>query len=138
MAARRCSLCGIGYPDEWGFRKCLIHEEDTWLDNKSEPDPDWKQRAERIVANMRRDAEVTESIPTLEVRVIHADGQLWIDSRDVIRAGIRYRLEPDTLVRVGAQHFEIQAYSASRRAYLVEPFSMELTDDDLARFLDGS
>lgn len=138
MAARRCSLCGIGYPDQWGFRVCPLHEEETWVDNKSDPDPDWKQRAERLALQMKRDAEVAESIPALDVRVIHADGQLWIDSRDVIRAGVRYRLEPDTLVRVGAQHFEIQAYSASRRAYLVEPFSMELTDDDLARFLDGA
>jgi hypothetical protein len=137
VASKRCSLCGIGYPPDWKFNKCPIHETETWLDNKSDPDPDWAARAERLVRQMERDAAIAALIPTIEAKVVHADGQLWVSSHDVIRAGIRHRLPADAIIRIGQQHFEIQGYSDSRRAYLVEVFSMELSAEDLRRLADG-
>lgn len=134
MTALRCSLCGIGYPYEpYRFSKCPIHDEPTWLDSKSEPDEAWLERSARIQRHMELDAQVAEAIPVIEAKVVHADGQLWVSSHDVIRSGIRFQLQPDDLIRIGQQHFEIQAYSDSLRAYLVEAFSMELSDEDLGR-----
>ncbi len=110
-----------------------FHKEETWLDSKSEPDPDWKERGARLVRQMEHDAAVAELIPVIDTHVQLIDGQLWISSWDVINSGIRNRLRADDLVKVGVQVFEIQGYDEPRRRYLVQAFSMTLSDEDLER-----
>lgn len=133
MAALRCSLCGIGYPAQaYKFAKCPVHGEPTWRDNSSEPDENWAARAEYLIQSHELENQVKEIIPTIETKVVLRDGLYFIDSRDVVRAGIGHRLTDTDLIQVGAQVFEIRGYIYAERAYLVRPFSMELNDEDLA------
>ena len=130
MGARRCTLCGISYPDEYKFNKCPVHGDPTQF-IQADVDEDWEARLGFLVRQRELDEIDSELIPIIEAQVKHKDGLLWVSSHDVIRSGIRYRLPADALIRIGQQVFEIQAYSDSRRAYLVEAFSMTLTDEDL-------
>ena len=138
MAARRCSLCGISYPDNYRFQKCPVHGEATDYFNNVDPDENWEWLATAVQRGIALNAQDDELIPTLhDVAVTTSGGQLFISSHDVIRAGIRHRLQPLELVRIGQQVFEIQGYIDATRDYWVRSFSMELSEADLRRLADG-
>lgn len=49
MSARRCSLCGINYPDKPEFRECPVHEgNQTWHMARQEPDEFWDWKATEL------------------------------------------------------------------------------------------
>lgn len=135
--ARRCTTCGISYPDTYNFQKCPLHDEPTDRIQDSH-DEDWAARLHFLKVQLDLAEMDAELIHLVEGKVTLADGVYWLSSHDVIRSGVRHRLEPDALVKVGQQVFEIQAYSYARRAYIVEPFSMALTDDEIAELLRGA
>lgn len=134
--SRRCTLCGISYPDAWTFTKCPIHDEPTSRIQDA-ADEDWERKVALLKYRLTRENEEGELIPAVAGKITVDGDQLWLSSHDVIRAGISHRLEPDALVRVGQQVFEVQAYSYTRRAYLVKTFSMTVTEEDLEELLGG-
>jgi hypothetical protein len=131
---RRCTLCGISFPDEWRFSKCPFHDEDTSR-IRAEHDPDWQTRLAMLVTNRRLDEMDADLIPKIDGQVRHQAGQLWIHSWDVVGSGVRNRLRDGDLVKVGRQVFEVLGYAEPTRLYLVRPFATEVTDEDITELL---
>ena len=137
MPARRCSTCGINYPVDYRFQQCPIHKEGTDFFQGLEVDEDWEQRALRLREHLALQALDAELIPVVETTVRLRDGNYWIHAWDVIDSGVRHRLNEGELIQVGKQTFEVLAYVEAQREYLVEPFSLELSDEDLRKLADG-
>jgi hypothetical protein len=135
--ARRCTLCGISFPDEYRFSRCPLHEEATSR-IQAEHDPDWVDRLAFLVIQRRLSEMDAELIPVVDAQVAHDSGQLWIHAWDVIRSGLRNRLRDGDLVKVGVRVFEILDYVESRRRYLVRAFRTEVTDEDITELLRGA
>ena len=132
MAGRRCVLHGT-FPAEYRFSDCPVCGERTSYADNIEPDENWAENIERHRKRIAEAEEEVELIPTLEnVKVMVEAGQFYIDSRDAIRAGFQDRLRPSELVRIGKQVFEVLHYSYEKRRYLVQVFSLTLTDEQLA------
>ncbi len=136
MAARRCTLCGISYPDEYKFYKCPFHAETTAFINNDGPDEDWDVRLNFLVRQRERDERDSELIPEIDGPVELYAGQLWIHSWDVIDSGIRYRLKDGDLVKVG-RVFEVIGYVDARRSYIVRAFDTEVMDEAITELLRG-
>lgn len=137
MASDRCSLCGLNYPVT-GYQpgKCKIHEDEQLSRIQADPDPDWEIRAKKLKERLDFEAEAREAVQPVEGKIVTADDQLWISTWDVA-SSVRHQLNEGTLIQVGKQVFEILHYDYDGRRYLVRAFSMELTDDDLARLAGG-
>jgi hypothetical protein len=135
--ARRCSTHAINFPNYHQFDHCPVCGNLTFLLSKSQPDDDWAERATALQEEgltVYVDLEEPEGIITLtKVKVVMRDDHYFIDSRDVVRSDVRHRLNPDDVVRIGHQLFEILGYSYTRREYLIEPLGV--TDEGLAEFI---
>lgn len=137
MAACRCSTCGIDYPGDEGIfagpcSTCIVCGEPTSRFAYEPFDPDWDQKVKSLLED-RKDAERTaELIPVVKANVRVENGQLWVLSWDVFKV-VRRRLCEGDLFRIGQQTFEVVGYVDERREYVVRPFSMTLSEEDLSR-----
>lgn len=87
MAAKRCALCGINYPNITEFSTCPLHGEETAY-VKAEPDANWKEALARIKAQLDKADELARPVPlvhTVEPYVEH--GLLWLDHGTLMQAG---------------------------------------------------
>jgi len=60
MSARKCSMCGICYPDKSAHSKCVCGEKTDPV-GSSNPHDDWKQRAFEVYYR-QRDDQVTQGL----------------------------------------------------------------------------
>lgn len=89
MAARRCTLCGVSYPDMAQFAKCPLHGEDTSRITR-EPDPDWKEVLERLKAQADRAEEISRPVPLVHgIEPYTEHGLLWLDQGTLMDARLR-------------------------------------------------
>jgi hypothetical protein len=139
VAAQRCSIDGINFPAENQYVICPVCGEKTSYFYDQEPDEDYQWKA-TLLLEQHEDAEVEPlEIPTVsaDVRVKLESGALWIHAWDLYHAGQRDKLAQDDLIQVGKQTFEILEYVEPRREYLVRPFSLTLSDEDLRKLAGG-
>jgi hypothetical protein len=133
--ARRCSTHGINFPNYHQFDVCPVCDNPTFLVSSGRPDSDWSDRATALLEEAVPDSAEAEGIINLmKVKVVLRDDHYFIDSRDVVRSDVRHRLNPDDVVRIGKQLFEIVGYLYARREYLIEPLGV--TDEGLQELLD--
>jgi len=138
MSARRCSTDGINFPTDYEFNKCPVCGEDTdWVGN-ADPDEDHAEKVESLLRHLELSGLGMDDVLKADVPVKSEGDSLWLHSWDLINAGIWHRLQPDDLVQVGKQTFEVICYVDERREYCVRAFSMTLSDEDLQRLADGS
>jgi len=131
-SSRRCSLDGISYPDEWRYNKCLVCGDDTDRIGDSKPDEDWADKVAALKEHLESGEPLAKPIiPIIETKVRFDGGHYWVSSWDVF-AKLYERLAPTDLIQVGQQTFEILAYVHENREYTVRPFSLTLSDEDLA------
>jgi hypothetical protein len=135
VAGRRCLLHGT-FPSATEFGVCPVCGNGTDYIANIDPDENWESNAARMREWLDAGAEPVPDIPILKdgkhIRV-RFDGQYWLHSWDVVRGGLGHRLTETDLVQVGKQTFEVLAYVDERREYLVRPFSLELTDEDMRK-----
>jgi len=138
MPARRCSIDGINYPTDGigSFYKCPICGETTSY-IQADPDEDWEFKVAVLSEHLEQAAAERPDIPVVDVPVRYHEGVYLIHAWDLYHAGHRDPLRPFDLIQVGKQVFEAIGYSKEQRAYLVQPFSLELSNDDLGRLADG-
>jgi hypothetical protein len=136
MATRRCSLDGINYPMTYQFTKCLVCGEDTLFLSNDEEDEDWKERAARALEHIKNGTTPMPDIKVIDGKVRFDGEQYWIHGWDIF-PHFQSRLKETDLIQIGLQVFEILAYVHNQREYLVRPFSMTLSDDDLHRLAGG-
>ena len=136
MAARRCSIDGISYPADYSFNKCLICGETTSY-IQADPDEDWEFKVALLSEHLEQAATERPEIPVVDVPVQYHQGAYFIHAWELYHAGHRDPLLPSALIQVGKQVFETIGYSKEQRMYLVRPFSLELSNDDLRRLVDG-
>lgn len=126
MSARRCSLCGISFPNLQTFIVCPIHEENTQLAHNVEPDEDWQAQFERRKKQADRDSEVNDRIfPFVRgVPVIEEDGRYFVDQTALQLAGVRLsRMQPDQFYLFELEDgwiYETQGWDDSNRRWWVE------------------
>lgn len=126
MAANRCSTCGINYPLGLGYCECC-GEPNRPVSN-AQPHEDWEERVEEIERQQQLAEVERPLIPILDVRVYMRGDHFFISSWDVVSAGVKYLLEPDTLIQVGKQVFEVGGYSRARREYWLLLFDSTASD----------
>jgi len=143
VAARRCSIHGIDYPfHQFHCPVCRAAglEDSTQYFSDVEPHDDWKEQCRRLVNSIEeekeREAESARLIPVVTAQVHVRDGQMWVSAWDVFPI-TQKQLNDGDLFRVGQQVFEVLSYIHRRREYLVRPFSMTLSEEDLRRLADG-
>lgn len=109
MAARRCSLCGINYPNTYQFQKCPVHtDETTSFFSDLTVDENWEWAATALMARAKEAATEHAGIAIIPLEPRPIIGNLYgLDSRDVIRVGAR--------LTVGA-FFEIPSVPGQRDA----------------------
>jgi hypothetical protein len=113
---------------------CPVCNTQTAYISDDEPDENWAANILRFKENQETDSSPVEEIPTLDGAKVTLDhDQYFIHTWDVVAGGIGHRLQDTDLVRVGKQVFEILSYSYEDRRYLVQPFSTELTEEDLSK-----
>ena len=61
--------------------------------------------------------------------------RLYVSQWDVFEALHRH-LEPHELIRIGADPYEVLAHDVQHRRYWVRPFSLQLSEGDLARLVE--
>lgn len=130
MAGRKCAECDIVYPPDFRFDKCPLHGTSTTWGPHLVQDELWEWKAEQIRQTEER-AKPARIPPLADVTPVQDEqGQWWIASADLIRAGIHSRLEDLSVIELPSVDdpeapceclWEIQAYSESRRAYWVRP-----------------
>jgi len=128
MSAARCSQCSINYPASWmncrACRGALFQATDLM------PDPDWQMASDRVRAELAAAAEWAEATPTITTTIKESQGHLTISSHDVVRAGIRHRLPPETVLVIAhpdsgaTEHVEVLGYSYRNRCYWVRRFAV--------------
>ena len=132
MAARRCLLHG-SFPDQFRFWKCPVCSETTDYISNDEPDEFWEQNIARYLEHLEQADTPAPDIPVLDgAKVVMEGEQYFISTWDVVTGGARHRLRFEDLVQVGKQVFEILEYRYEERRYLVQPFSVTLSDEDLS------
>ena len=137
MAARRCSDCGINYPVR-GHVKCDGCGSKTDLISNATVSENWREEAETVRTQLEEAAQQVEKIPKLKIKLYERDGFFFISSWDVINAGLRHTLVPDTLLRIvksddDVRLFEVAGYSRDRREYWLVPVEEvhEFAEDDV-------
>jgi hypothetical protein len=134
--SRRCSVDGISYPNEFKFQTCPVCGEATSFVSNDTPDEDWQWKATLLLEQQEQAATPAPEIPTVDaaqVPVKFDSGAYWIHYWDLYWAGLRVKLQPLDLVRVGEQVFEVLEYVESLRQFLVRPFSLTLSQEELAQ-----
>ena len=139
MAMRACTHCGINYPTEDMFRQCPACGELTVYSTWGGAEPNWRGRMEAVAARLQQiEQEKLYEPPHVDVSrgiiEVDPDGLQWLDSREVIRAGVTVRLDeaPGGIVTIGPStaindddpdenFYEVIAYSPERRAYWIKP-----------------
>jgi len=126
VPARRCSLCGINYPNIPQFYKCPIHDEATqWFANV-EPDKDWQGNHERLDKQIKFSTENHDrAFPIVRgVVAVEEDGRYFVDQTEMQRAGVRLsRMQPDQFYLFELEDgwvYETQGWAESRRMWWVE------------------
>jgi hypothetical protein len=119
------------------FEKCPVHGDKTDYFSNEEPDENWAEASKRLNDWLTRVEQDGTDIPQVETKVVFRDDQYYVHAWDVWPVA-RRRLNDSDLLRVGQQVFEVLGYVERDRQYLVRPFSMELSDEDLRRLADGS
>lgn len=140
MAARRCSDCGINYPNRAPFLSgvCPVHLTTLNYFPSTEPDEDWAEemsRRQELTASTKDPSGLStldELLTTIETRVLAEHGHLFVSAWDVYHE-TRSRLRPGDLFRVGAQTFEVLEYLEEPRRYWVRAFETELSEETLRR-----
>ncbi len=130
MAARRCSMCGISYPDEYPFLKCHVCEEKTDHISNDKEDPNWQA----LVTWKRRVAweatQVAGAIPgpsdDSPLSIFEQDGLFWVPDGDLRRADICPPSDRRMfLFRAHGHIWEAQGYDNKRRRWWVEEVALE-------------
>jgi hypothetical protein len=100
VPARRCTLCGINYPNDIEFQKCPVHtDESTIFATDIDIDPDWEWRSTTLLAQLRPADDPL--IPFARDVPIRMDGdQLFVSIHDVIRAGLHKKLHAGDIIRL--------------------------------------
>ena len=130
MAARRCSLCGINYPNQYQFQKCPVHDEPTNYFSDLTVDENWQWAATALMAKAKEAAAEHEGITILPLEPKPLIGGLYsLDSRDVIRVGARLVVgmvfeipsEPGQRDAPCDCLWEVLGYHDGDRLWIVEP-----------------
>jgi hypothetical protein len=126
VAARRCSSCGISYPNISQFTTCPIHDELTSYLGNSDADEDWQVNYERLSKQAVRAAEVNERVfPLIRgVSVVEEDGRYFVDNAKLHQAGVRFsRMQPDQFYLFELEDgwiYETQGFDDPRRRWWVD------------------
>ena len=133
MAARRCTSCGINYPNEARFAKCPVHETNTHWQPMVNPDEHWDWKAEAIrlrIAQVEREEEVIPGVP-IQPRQ-DEDGLYWLDRHELIRQGFQRQLRDEEVFETRVEGklrqddpcnclWEVLGWRESTREYWVRP-----------------
>ena len=64
-------------------------------------------------------------------------GRRWVNEEQLSRAGYR-DFRKITLLKVdGEEFYDVVGYSEKRKAFWVEPISLELNDEEVSAFVEG-
>lgn len=131
MPTFRCSTCGINYPPSQQFGVCPIHEsQNAWFPSR-DPDDDWEWQATAVMMGVNR-AEPPEIPLKVNVTVHKTPEGYWINSHDLIRAGVHERLPTFYVLEIPTGElkpkdhpcdcmWEVMGYRESSREYWVRP-----------------
>lgn len=116
MAARRCSICGINFPLRTGFKTCPVCGESCHVIRNDGPHDDWEERI-----GILQELETTEAAlgtPATFDIPIAAHGHVYlVSSWDICRSGYCSHLEPDQIIVVNDEFYEVCGYVEKRREY---------------------
>src|SRR5690242_17311313 len=82
-------MCGINYPVHPDLRVCQIHGIPTDAFSDQEPDQDWREKAQKLAAELRAQDEDRPFPRVTDVPITEEDGRLWVTQSDLVRAGFR-------------------------------------------------
>jgi hypothetical protein len=135
MAARRCSVDGVSYPDNFRHETCPICGERTHYISNATPDEDWEWKVERALAAQAQAEALTEPIPRLTkpVKFIEENGQVFVAQSDLIRAGLRKGIDQSFWVFTDHEGrlWEAQGWDEPRRRWWVE--ELALREEEIPR-----
>ena len=64
-------------------------------------------------------------------------GRRWINEEQIARAGYEDFHQIDLIAVDGTEFFDVVGYSEKRKAFWVEPISLELNDEEVNAFVEG-
>lgn len=134
MPARRCAINSINFPTDYRFNVCPVCGESTEYIVSRDADEDWATQV-AWAQEQTASEHAEDEIPSVNARVVVRGDNYFIHAWDIYHAGLRHTLKEGTLLRVGQQVFEVTG--RVDREYLVRPFSMTLSDEDLAKLASG-
>lgn len=119
-------MCGLNFPFLAQFAVCPIHGEPTKVYEEAEPSENWMPRFEALKKRAEEDGLVIERAYPLahEVAVIEEGEQLFLDQRDLQRAGTRLsRMKDDQFYLIELDDgwvYETQGFDFPNRRWWVE------------------
>lgn len=127
-------MCGITFPPYMSV--CRGCDEETAYFSNVNPDPDWQ---EQVAAIKRERGDERPVIPEIKgVVTCGNDGEFFIKVEHVVDSGIYDELAPDTIVKIGWQHFVILGLVGKAQEYWMRLWEMQPTDDDMAWLAEQS
>ena len=135
MAARRCSIDGISFPNDFRHEHCPVCSERTSYISNDEPDPDWREKVVNLLERRKQAEALTEDIPRLTraVNILEENGRFFVAQSDLINAGLRKGIDQSLWVFIDQEDrlWEAQGWDEPRRRWWVEELAVR--DEEIPR-----
>jgi hypothetical protein len=137
VAARRCSVDGISFPDSTAYTTCPVCSQGTSYISNDSPDEDWREKVAALLERLRQAAALQEPTPhlTRPVPFIEEHGRTFVRQTDLINAGLRKALDQSLWLfwDSDCRLWEAQGYDEPRRRWWIEPVPTEVREEDIPR-----
>jgi hypothetical protein len=126
VAARRCSVDGISFPDSTAYTTCPVCSH-----------RDCREKVAALLERLRQAAALQEPTPhlTRPVPFIEEHGRTFVRQTDLINAGLRKALDQSLWLfwDSDCRLWEAQGYDEPRRRWWIEPVPTEVREEDIPR-----
>lgn len=149
MAAKRCSICGINYPDDLADPKCKVCDESLAYIHDETPDEDWVSKIHELLSPSPETTPL-EAIEIIFIAAMPSDeedsiyphkadnrahvsehnGQLFVTHQALLSAGYE-GIEAGTIVYLNDKFYEVEGYAHGRQVWWVTEIDPEKEFADL-------